>query len=93
MNHSKDMLGMAAVGVLALGAVLAGCARHDPTSAANSPAALGRPSVIIEAAGVYDRTSVPHDERRTATADLPVIVITAHRQLVLSERNSGSARD
>jgi hypothetical protein len=88
------MLGMAVVGVLALGAVLAGCARHDPTSAANSPAALARPSVIIEAAGAaYDRTSVPHDEPRTATADLPVVVITGHRQLVLSERNSGSARD
>jgi hypothetical protein len=94
VNRSNGMLGMAAACVLALGAVLAGCARHDPTSSADPRAALARPSVIIEAAGdASDRTSAPRDEARIAAADLPVVVITGHRQLVLSERTSGSSRD
>lgn len=82
MNRSKDVSGMAAVCVLSLGAVLAGCARHDPTSDAR--AAFARPSVSIEAAGnVSDRTSAPRDETRTAAANLQVVVITGHRELVL----------
>jgi hypothetical protein len=108
MNRSKDMLGMAAACVLTLGAALAGCAQRDPTSAASPSAALARPSVIIEAvSGASDRASAAYDESRTASvrtspvydesraaaADLPVVVITGHRQLVLSERNSGSSRD
>jgi len=94
MNRSKDVLGTAAACVLALGAVLAGCAQRDSTSAANPPAALVGPRVIIEAAnGASDRTSPPYDEPRIAAANLPVVVITGHRQLVLSERNPGSSRD
>ena len=87
MNRSQDVLGLAAACVLALGAALAGCAQHgDPTFA--------RARVSIEAAsGTSARTSPAYDEPRTAAADLPVVVITGHRQLVLSERNSGASRD
>jgi hypothetical protein len=94
MNRSKDVSGMGAACVLALGAVLAGCAQRDPTSSADPAAAFARPSVIIEAAsGAPGRTSPAYDESRTAAADLPVVVITGHRRLLLSERNPGSARD
>lgn len=87
MNRSKDVLGLAAAWVLALGALLAGCAQHDYSTSA-------RAHVSIEAAsGAADRTSSAYDEPRTAAADLPVVVITGHRQLVLSERNPGSSRD
>ncbi|HXR91000.1 MAG TPA: hypothetical protein VN750_12070 [Steroidobacteraceae bacterium] len=94
MNRSKDVSGLAAACVLALAAALAGCAQRDPTSAANPPAAFGTPHVIVEAAGgASDRTSAVYDEPRAAVADLPVVVITGHRRLVLSERNFNSSRD
>jgi hypothetical protein len=74
--------------------MLAGCAQRDPTSAADLPAALAHPRVILEeVSGASLRASAPYDESRTAAADLPVVVITGHRPLVLSEGNSGSARD
>lgn len=94
MNRSKDLLGMAASCVLAVAAVLAGCAQRDPTFGASLPASLSGASVTIEEASVSpDRTSPRHDESSTVSADLPVVVITGHRQLVLSERNAGPSRD
>jgi hypothetical protein len=94
MNRSKDVSGMGAACVLALGAVLAGCAQRNPSSSADPAAALAHPSVSIEAAsGALGRTSPPHDESRTPTVDLPIVVITGHRRVLLSEQNPGSARD
>lgn len=98
MNRSKDMLGMVAACVLALGAILAGCAKHDQISVSNSPAALASPSVVVDVTrGASDEASAPHDEANVASGDLPVVVITGHRQgwrpLVLSERNPGARRD
>lgn len=86
MYRSKDVSALAAACVLALGALLAGCARHDPTSAAVARARVS----IAAASDASDRTSPVYDRPKTVAADLPVIVITGHRQLVLSERNSGS---
>ena len=94
MNRSKDVSRVAAACVLALVATLAGCAQRDPTSAADQAAAFGTPQVTVEAAGgASDRTSAVYDEPRAAVADLPVVVITGHRRLVLSERNLNSSRD
>lgn len=98
MNRSKDVLGIAAACVLALGAALAGCAKHDQTFVANSPAVIADPGVVADVAGsARDSANAPHDETSNASGDLPVVVITGHREgwrsLVLSERNSGSQRD
>lgn len=98
MNRSKDMLGMVAVCVLSLGAVLAGCAQHDQTTAADSAAALASRNAIVDrASGASDKASAPGAAASAARGDLPVVVITGHREgwrsLVLSERNPGSHRD
>ena len=98
MNRSKDVSGMAAACMLALGAVLAGCAKHDQSSVSNSAAVLASPSAVVDGTrGASDEVSATHDEANVASGDLPVVVITGHRQgwrpLVLSERNPGSKRD
>lgn len=98
MNRSKDVLGMAVACVLALGAALTGCAKHDQTFVANSPAEIAGPGATVDGAGsARDSANAPHDETSNASGDLPVVVITGHRQgwrsLVLSERNSGSQSD
>ena len=98
MNRSKDMLGMAAACVLSFGALLAGCAQHGQTTVANLPAALASDSAIVAGtSGASDKTSSLDGEASAASGDLPVVVITGHREgwrsLVLSERNPGPHRD
>ncbi len=119
MNRSTDVLGMAAACVLSLSAVLAGCAQHDQTTVASSPAVLaGRSAIVDGTRGASDEaSSVDGDgsaadrdasaadrdasavggEASAGPGDLPVVVITGHREgwrsLILSERNPGPRRD
>lgn len=108
MSRAKQLFGMGAACMLAIGAVLVGSVQNDSivtaglrAAGAESSAAYdqpsvtrGEPSVTLDV--VDDEPRVTYDKPSAAQEQLPVVVITGHREskpLVLSERNTSSRSD